>query len=76
MFKSMSLERVLFLLAAVMVILTTALAIAFPNGYWQWFTLFIGFNMLQSTFTGFCPPKFLFKKLGVKSEAELCQSQN
>ena len=69
----MSIERGLFLLASIMVIASTALDMVFPNGYWQWFTLFVGFNMLQSTFTGFCPPKFLFKKLGMKSEAELCQ---
>ncbi len=69
----MSLERVLFLLASIMVILSTLLDMAFPNGYWQWFTLFVGLNMLQSTFTGFCPPKFLFKKLGVKSEKEMAQ---
>ncbi|MCU7939916.1 MAG: DUF2892 domain-containing protein [gamma proteobacterium symbiont of Bathyaustriella thionipta] len=69
----MSLERALFLLASTMVIASTLLDLAFPNGYWQWFTLFVGVNMLQSTFTGFCPPKFVFKKLGIKSEAEMCQ---
>ncbi|MCU7800022.1 MAG: DUF2892 domain-containing protein [gamma proteobacterium symbiont of Lucinoma myriamae] len=69
----MSIERGLFLLASIMVIASTILDIVFPNGYWQWFTLFVGANMLQSIFTGFCPPKFLFKKLGMKTEAELCQ---
>jgi len=66
----MSIERALFLMAGIMVLLTTALDMFFPAGYWQWFTLFIGFNMIQSTFTGFCPPKYLFKAMGLKSDAE------
>ena len=34
--------------------------------YWLWFTAFVGANLLQSAFTGFCPAATLFKKLGVK----------
>ncbi|MCP3850081.1 MAG: DUF2892 domain-containing protein [Gammaproteobacteria bacterium] len=68
----MSIERSLFLLAAVMVLISTLLAM-YVNSNWSWFTLFVGFNMIQSTFTGFCPPKWLFKKLGMKTEAELAQ---
>jgi len=68
----MSIERSIFLLASVMVILSALLA-KFVDPNWIWFTLFVGFNMLQSTFTGFCPPKWLFKKMGMKTEAELSQ---
>ncbi|MCU7836816.1 MAG: DUF2892 domain-containing protein [gamma proteobacterium symbiont of Taylorina sp.] len=70
----MSIERAVLLMAGVMVFATTALAMLYPNGYWQWFTLFIGLNMVQSVFSGFCPAVIIFKKvLGLKSEAELCQ---
>jgi len=69
----MSIERSVLLMAGVMVMLTTALDMAFPNGYWQWFTLFIGANMTQSVFTGFCPAVMVFKKLGIKTEKEMCQ---
>ena len=70
----MSIERALLLFAGFMVFATTALAMLFPNGYWQWFTLFISLNMMQSVFSGFCPAVMIFKKLfGMKSEAELCQ---
>jgi hypothetical protein len=31
-----------------------------------WFTAFIGLNMLQSAFTGFCPAAMIFRKLGLK----------
>ena len=33
-----------------------------PN--WLWFTAFIGFNLLQSSFTSFCPLELILKKLG------------
>ena len=34
-----------------------------PN--WLWFTAFVGFNLLQSSFTNFCPMEMILKKLGV-----------
>lgn len=68
----MSIERSLFLLASIMLLISTLLTM-YVNINWSWFTLFIGFNMLQSTFTGFCPPKMLFKKLGMKTESELAE---
>lgn len=32
---------------------------------WLWLTAFVGFNLLQSAFTGFCPPEMLLKKLNI-----------
>jgi hypothetical protein len=34
-----------------------------PN--WLWFTAFVGFNLLQSSFSKFCPLEIILKKLGV-----------
>jgi hypothetical protein len=39
----------------------------FVSPLWLWFTAFIGLNMLQSAFTGFCPAAMIFRKLGLKS---------
>lgn len=36
----------------------------FHNINWLWLTVFAGFNLLQSGFTGFCLPEILLKKLG------------
>jgi hypothetical protein len=33
-----------------------------PN--WLWFTAFVGFNLLQSSFTNFCPLEMMLGKLG------------
>jgi len=35
--------------------------------YWLWFTAFVGANLLQASFTGFCLAAIVLKKLGVKS---------
>ncbi|MEC4724955.1 DUF2892 domain-containing protein [Shewanella sp. D64] len=35
-----------------------------------WFTAFVGANLFQSAFTGFCPIAILMKKLGIKTEAQ------
>ena len=35
--------------------------------YWLWFTGFVGFNLLQSSFTRFCPLEIILRKLGVPS---------
>ncbi|MEZ5542069.1 MAG: DUF2892 domain-containing protein [Pseudomonadota bacterium] len=68
--KFMSVERTLFAFGGIMVMVTSLLAL-FHHPYWTWVTLFIGFNCLQSSFTGFCPPSWLMKKFGMKTEAEL-----
>jgi len=66
----MTVERTLFAFAGVMVMLTSMLAM-FHSPNWGWATLFIGFNCFQSSFTGFCPPGWLMKKFGMKTEASL-----
>jgi hypothetical protein len=33
---------------------------------WLWFTAFVGFNLLQSSFTGFCPLEMILKRISVK----------
>lgn len=68
----MSIERALFAFGGVMVMITSLLAL-FHHPNWTWVTLFIGFNCLQSAFTGFCPPRYLMKKFGLKTEAEIAQ---
>jgi hypothetical protein len=33
--------------------------------YWLWLTTFVGLNLLQSAFTGFCPLAMLLKRMGI-----------
>jgi Inner membrane protein YgaP-like, transmembrane domain len=43
----------------------------FLSRYWLWVTAFVGVNLFQFGFSGFCPLELILKKLGVKS----CQQQ-
>ncbi|MDP3263463.1 MAG: DUF2892 domain-containing protein [Tabrizicola sp.] len=62
----MTLDRSVMLFAGCMVLLSVALT-AFVSPLFVWFTVFIGLNLIQSSFTGVCPAAMVFKALGVKS---------
>ena len=65
----MSLERATLAIAGIMVLVSVALtAVAHVN--FVWLTVFVGLNMLQSAFTGFCPAAIVLQRLGVQSERQ------
>ncbi len=61
----MNIDRSVLAFAGVMVLLSVLLT-EFVSPLFMWFTVFIGVNLLQSAFTGFCPAAMIFKKLGAK----------
>lgn len=61
----MTLDRTMLAFAGTMVLLSVALT-TWVSPYFVWFTVFIGLNLMQSAFTGFCPAAIMFRKLGVK----------
>ena len=61
----MNIDRYVLAFAGVMVLLSVLLT-EFVSPLFMWFTVFIGVNLLQSAFTGFCPAAMIFKKLGAK----------
>ena len=69
----MTIERGVRMLAGTFVLASVALgAPASPLHHdprWLWLTAFVGANLLQSAFTGFCPPTYVLRRLGL-SEAE------
>lgn len=62
----MNTDRIVLAFAGSMVLLSVALA-HFVSPWWLLLTLFVGANLLQSAFTGFCPLALLLRQLGVKS---------
>ena len=62
----MNLDRAVFAFAGVMTLISVALT-QFVSPWFFLFTVFIGLNLLQSAFTGFCPAAIVFKKLGLAS---------
>lgn len=66
----MSIERGVTAFAGFMVLLSVLLTWKVHPGF-VWLTVFVGANLLQSSFTGFCPAASFMRKLGMKSEREL-----
>lgn len=60
----MNLDRAVMAFAGVMVLVSVALA-HFVSHNWVWLTVFVGLNLIQASFTGFCPAAKAFKALGV-----------
>ncbi|MBS0485566.1 MAG: DUF2892 domain-containing protein [Proteobacteria bacterium] len=61
----MTLDRAVIAVAGSFILISLLLA-HFHSSNWLWFTAFVGANLLQSAFTGFCPMAMFLKKLGVK----------
>lgn len=67
----MSLEKALTAFAGFMVLLSVVLTVYVHTNF-MWFTVFIGANLFQQSFTGFCPASMIMKKVfGFKTEKEL-----
>ncbi len=64
----MTLENSIRLLAGSMVLLSLALYY-WVSPWWLLLTAFVGFNLVQSSFTGFCPAEMIFKRLFFKEKA-------
>jgi Protein of unknown function (DUF2892) len=58
-------------LAGTFILASLVLAL-YHSQNWLWFTAFVGFNLLQSSFTNFCPLEMILKKVGVGREAGSC----
>ncbi|CRI67914.1 MULTISPECIES: YgaP family membrane protein [Thiocapsa] len=62
----MSIERIVFAVAGAFILISLLLA-HYVSPYWLWFTAFVGLNLFQSAFTGFCPMALILKKMGKKT---------
>ena len=62
----MNIDRLVFAIAGSFILLSIALS-QLHSEYWLFFTGFVGLNMLQAAFTGFCPLARILKTFGIKS---------
>jgi hypothetical protein len=70
----MSAERALTAFAGFMILLSVALTY-WVHPYFVWFTVFVGANLFQQSFTGFCPATMILRKVfGFKTEKELASN--
>ncbi len=62
----MNVDRAVMAMAGAMILVSVVLAYAL-SPWWLLLTAFVGLNMLQAAFTGFCPAAVIFHKLGLKA---------
>jgi hypothetical protein len=60
----MNIDRLVLRFAGIMVLLSLALGL-YVSPLWFWLTAFVGANLLQSSFTGFCPLAIVLRRLGL-----------
>jgi len=61
----MSIDRIVMMFAGAMILISLALS-QLHHQYWLFFTAFVGANLFQAAFTGFCPLAKILKALGSK----------
>jgi len=61
----MTLDRSIFAFAGFMTLLSVVLTV-WVSPYFVWLTVFVGANLLQSAFTGFCPAASVLRRLGIR----------
>lgn len=75
---AMTIENAVRMFAGTFILVSLALGVAaspvFHSANWLWFTAFVGANLLQSSFTGFCPLDRILARLGLKSGGAACAS--
>lgn len=59
----MTIDRIVLAFAGFMILASLALAV-YHDLAWLWLTAFVGANLFQSAFTGFCPLASILKVLG------------
>ena len=64
----MSIDRIVLAFAGAMILLSLALGYLVSPG-WLLIAAFVGLNLFQSAFTGFCPLARILKKLGARPGA-------
>lgn len=67
----MTVESGLRLMAGIMILISLALTY-YLSHYWVWFTVFIALNLIQSSFTNWCPAMSILRKLGLEDSGNSC----
>ncbi len=59
----MNVDRLVFAIAGLFILVSLVLS-QVHSVYWLWFIAFVGANMLQAAFTGFCPLAMILRRMG------------
>lgn len=73
--RPFSVERGVAAFAGIMVLASVALTYWVHPGF-VWLTIFVGANLFQQAFTGFCPAAVVMRRLGMRREAEIARADD
>ncbi|MBF0259429.1 MAG: DUF2892 domain-containing protein [Desulfamplus sp.] len=62
----MNIDKIVFAFAGILILLSVIFAVS-HSIHWLWLTAFVGANMTQAAFTGFCPLAYVLKSIGIES---------
>ena len=62
----MNIDRIVLAVAGAIILITVIFAVS-HSIHWLWVTAFVGANLFQAAFTGFCPIAHILKASGVES---------
>ena len=71
----MTVENAIRVMAGTMVLISVALTY-WVSPWWLLLGVFVGCNLIQSAFTGFCPAETILRKLGVGGGCSACCSSS
>ena len=61
----MTIDKAVMAFAGTVVLVSLGLSL-WLSPYWLLLTAFVGLNLLQASFTGFCPMAILLRRIGVR----------
>ncbi|UCH75314.1 MAG: DUF2892 domain-containing protein [Rhodospirillales bacterium] len=61
----MTIDRIVMAFAGAMILASLVLS-QLHSVHWLWLTAFVGANLLQAAFSGFCPLASILKKAGAR----------
>lgn len=67
----MTVQRIIYLVAGTLVLTGLALG-CWVNPAWFLLTAFVGLNLFQTAFTGFCPLERILRRLGIGKPGTSC----
>lgn len=66
--RVMNIDKMVFRLAGLFILVSLLLS-QLHSVYWLWVTAFVGANLFQASFTGFCPLAMILKKIRIQPGA-------
>lgn len=73
--QTANIDQWVFRIAGLFILLSATLSV-YHHPYWIGLTIFVGLNLLQTSFTGLCPLVWVLRRLKIKEGAAFCNKSS